>query len=118
SAPAVLSETKMIGMWTPRAFRRSWDGQTVLSHTFDGFRVTKGADSREYKIQLLHRNFWWAPDSKKFVIWLPAGIAVANVDDLGDPGGAPKYKIVYRPPAGRFPFGVDWSPTATDVLLS
>src|SRR4051812_11901489 len=25
---ATLAENKMIGMWTPRAFRRSWDGRS------------------------------------------------------------------------------------------
>jgi len=116
--PTTFLDVSMVGNWTARAFRRSWDGRIVLSHTFSGFKVTKGAESSDYKVQFLHRNFWWAPDSKRFMIWLPAGIAVLNSDDLGTPGEGAKYKIVYRPPAGHFPFGVAWAPTGTDILLS
>ncbi len=116
--PATILEAKMVGGWAQRAFRRSWDGKVVLSHTFDGFRVSKGAENVDYKIQLFHRNFWWGPDSKKFMFWIPSGIAVANVDDLGPAGAAPKHTIVYRPPGGHYPMGIAWAPTGSHIFVS
>ena len=116
--PASFAESRMIGMWTPRAFRRSWDGKVVLAHTFDGFRVTKGDASADYKIKFLHRNFWWGPDNKKFLFWLPADVAVALVDELGPAGAAPKHNVVYKPAPGRFPKGIAWAPSGSHILVS
>lgn len=116
--PVLCADVKMVGLWTPRAFRRSWDGKTVLAHTFEGFRVNKGTENQDYKIQLFHRNFWWGPDNKKFMVWLPGGIAILNADDLGPTGGPPKFKIVYRAPAGRFPIGIAWSPSGSEIFVS
>ncbi len=117
-APSVLSETAMRGAWTVRAFSQSWDGKTIVSHTFDGFKVTTAGGTHEYKVQLLHRNIWWSPDNKKFLMWLPAGIALASVTELGPAGNAPKYTLIYKPPKDRFPYGVNWSPSGNDIFVS
>jgi hypothetical protein len=116
--PATFADAKMIGNWTPRAFRRSWDGKTVLAYTFDGFRVTKGAESHDYKVQMVHKQFWWGPDNKKFMFWMPGGIAIANVDDLGTPGAVVKHKVVYRAPTNRFLISVAWAPDGANILVS
>lgn len=118
SEPTTFAETKVHGVWAPRAFHQSWDGKSVVTHTFDGFKLTTGTETKEYKIQLFHRNFWWSPDNKKFLMWLPAGIAVADATQLGPAGNAPKFTMAYRPPKDRYPFGVAWSPSGNDFFVS
>src|SRR5690349_319506 len=117
-APQTIAETTVRGAWAPRAFHQSWDGKSVVTHTFDGIRVTTPSGTNEYKVQLFHRNAWWSPDNKKFLLWLPSGIALAQVSDLGPAGNAPKTTMIYRPAKDRYPFGVSWSPSGSDIYVS
>src|SRR5437763_1644017 len=70
--PTMFSDNRMVGQWAVRAYQQSWDGKSVISYTFDGFKVTKGNAVSEYKVQMLWKNLWWSPYNQKFVIWLPS----------------------------------------------
>jgi hypothetical protein len=108
----------MVGAWAQKGFHMSYDGKTVLSHRFDGFRVIKeGGPPLDYDVPLINRNLFWGPDGKHFILWAPEGVAVADVDALGEPCGPAKYNVLYKPAATRHPFGACWSPSGHDIYV-
>jgi hypothetical protein len=107
----------MLGGWTNHGYKMSHDGQTVLVHQFDGFDLLRGSQKTSYKLAITNRELFWAPDSKKFAFWSPEGLAVAELETIGPGNGPPKYKVIYKPVEGRFPFGMEWSPFGNDVYV-
>ena len=116
--PVPIQTQDMRGGWAPRAFHCSWDGKATIVYRFDGFRVVKGTDAKDYKTRFLWKNVFWSPDNKNFAYWAPAGVTVCNVDNLGAPGGPPQGKVIYKwDKETRHPFGLTWSPSGSDIYV-
>jgi hypothetical protein len=109
----------MRGAVWQRSFHMSHDGKTVLAHSFGGFTIIQGSNCRDYTVMFRpgFRVVQWAPDSKHFMFWVPSGLAVADLDDLGAPNGPPNYKVIYKAPKDRFPFGSGWAPSGNEVFV-
>ena len=81
--------------------------------------TTKDGVTRKYAVTLPQRNVWWSPDNKKFVLWIRGGLGLYDVRSLPDEKkGLEPEKPFYKFVKERYPVGVMWSPTGTDVLLS
>ncbi len=108
----------MLGGWAQRLFHASHDGKAVLAHRFDGLSVIRDGQTKSYKIPMKPgmRMITWAPDSKRFIFWHPEGVAVGNIDTLGD-CEKPTFTLVYKNPKGRYPFAAGWCPAGNDVFI-
>ncbi|MGE0709486.1 MAG: hypothetical protein AB7T09_16025 [Planctomycetota bacterium] len=123
-APSLLSETFMVGRWTFHPYRRSYDGQTLIFHMHDGVKIQRDGKSAEWKMDLSQHNprsFMFSPDNKSVAFWAPIEknkpwkrIAIADVSGVSS---NPRLKIVYTPPAGHQPFGIEWSPAGEAVFV-
>jgi len=116
--PRAFATTLMLGAWTQKGFQMSFDGKHLLVQRFDGFSVIdQTGQARDYSCVLTFRNMFWGPDNKKFIFWLPQGVAVGDVDNLGEPCGPPKTVCVYKRSKDRLPFGAGWSPRGSDFYV-
>ncbi|MBL4848374.1 MAG: hypothetical protein JKY65_22875 [Planctomycetes bacterium] len=122
--PTQLAQTFMVGKWTFHSYRKSHDGQTLIYHLKDGIKVQRGDKVVEYKMHLRHHNprgFYFSPDSQSVAFWAPfeegkvhKRIALMN---LGSLSASPKFSVVYVPPPGHVPFGMEWGPDGKSLFV-
>jgi WD40 repeat protein len=117
-APEKIFSTNMLGQWGPHAFHASHDRKTTIFYRFDGITVVSGSESRDYKVNIVYKQVWWSPDNKRILFWVPEGVALADLDSLGKPGGPLTYKVVYKKKPDRKPFGAQWSPTGNSFYIA
>ncbi|MBL4847845.1 MAG: hypothetical protein JKY65_20205 [Planctomycetes bacterium] len=122
--PTELAQTLMVGKWTYHSYRKSPDGKTLLYHLSDGIKIQQGDKVVEYKMHLLHHNprgFYFSPDSKSVAFWAPYEEGQAHkriaLMDLGSLSSSPKFSVVYVPPKGHVPFGMEWGPGGKSLFV-
>lgn len=117
--PAMVSSVYMSGTWSHKAYRLSHDGRANIIYLADGIEVQYGARSSVLKMELPFnpRDFMWHPDSRRVAFWVPDDMGNRAVGLLdvrrvqGDTGPDEKpYEVVYDPPDGHMPYGLEWSP--------
>ncbi len=123
-APKQVSVTDVIGRWTHHAYKLSHDEKTLILYLEDGIEVVQGPNRVRYAMNLRAHNpreFIFSPDSKRVAFWAPTDeehptkrVALMELGSLAP--GDPKFDIVYAPPMGTAPFGMEWSP-AGDALF-
>jgi hypothetical protein len=122
--PTQLAQTFMVGKWTFHSYRKSHDGKTLIYHLVDGIKVQQGDKVVEYKLHLRHHNprgFFFAPDNASVAFWAPFEEGQPHkrvaVMDLGGLSSSPKFKVVYTPPEGHNPFGLEWAPDGKAIFV-
>lgn len=123
--PTQNSTADVIGRWTHRAYRMSHDEKTVITNREDGIIVRQGDKEVTYEMNLrghTRREFMFSPDNKRVAFWAPMEegkemkrVALLNLTHLTP--GEPDMKIVYDPPSGTTPFGLEWSPAADALFV-
>lgn len=104
----LVSSTRMFGVWATNAFVASPDRRTVLVHGFGGFRLLREGREVAVRVQLLYPYVSWSPDSKRLAVWLGAGVAVVEVEDLFRRPET-KFRITHRASQGRIGQGMTWA---------
>ncbi|RMG11451.1 MAG: hypothetical protein D6731_15640 [Planctomycetota bacterium] len=128
--PVLVSKVYMAGNWSFHAYKRSHDGRYNIVHRADGFDVFKGKTRVRYKYTFhgAERGFYWSPDNRRIVYFgtgepgVPDGgrcvvlLDMARVTE-GPEGQKPPHEVLYAPPQGHVPFGLEWSPRGEAVYV-
>jgi dipeptidyl aminopeptidase/acylaminoacyl peptidase len=108
----------MLGAWAKKLYYPSHDGRLFLCLNFDGFTILdETGKARQYKLRSLSHAVSWSPDNKKLMFSLPEGVALADVADLGEPGGPAKTTLIYKISADRQPYSEGWSPAGNEIFI-
>ena len=123
-APRELLDELLVGRWTFRAGRFAPDRATLVLHREGGLRIQRADQVVDLDLELkghLPRELRFAPSGREAALWAPIvadaprkRVALLDLSQL-DPPPAPR--IVFTPPAGFSPYGLEWSPSGDALFV-